>query len=217
MERNPYAPKFEELPEKLAVFPLPGVLLLPGGRLPLNIFEPRYLKMVDDALSGNRLIGMVQPRAADELKPVLYETGCAGKITDFEETKDGRYLITLSGICRFKIEGELEANTPYRQVKPGWLQFEKDLNLSGCLDLDRAKLHALLHSYFSEQGLACDWEMIEKASDNSLITCLSMVCPFDAKEKQMLLEAACCKTRAGTFITMLEMAVHQHKSCDRKH
>jgi Lon protease-like protein len=217
MDKNPYAPDFNDLPETLAIFPLPGVLLLPSGQLPLNIFEPRYLKMVEDALAGNRMIGMIQPRGDEPLKPPIYDVGCAGKITDFSETKDGRYLITLTGICRFRVAKELDAVTPYRQIKADWMPYDKDLDVAACLDLNREKLHGLLQSYFMDQGLNCDWKMIEGASDGKLITCLSMICPFEAKEKQMLLEAPCCKTRAETFVTMLEMAVHQKKSCASEH
>src|SRR5262249_13788394 len=148
-----------------------------------------------------------------ELKPLVYDTGCAGKITDFEETKDGRFLITLTGICRFKIANELDAATPYRQIKPDWAPFESDLDAIGRLNIDREKLHGLLQSYFADQGLNCDWGIIEQATDGKLITCLSMICPFDAKEKQALLEAPCCKTRAETFMTMLEMAVHEKMAC----
>lgn len=213
MDRNPFAPPFEKLPEALAIFPLPGVLLLPTGHLPLNIFEPRYLKMVESAMAGSRMIGMVQPKSDHELKPHVYETGCAGKITEFEETKDGRYLVTLTGICRFKIASELDAATPYRQVKPDWSSFEKDIDVEACLNIDRKKLHGLLQTYFADQGLDCDWKIIEDATDGKLITCLSMICPFDVKEKQALLEAPCCKTRADTFMTMLEMAVHEKMVC----
>jgi Lon protease-like protein len=217
MDRNPFAPSFKDLPETLPVFPLPGVLLLPMGHLPLNIFEQRYVKMVEDALTGNRIIGMIQPSSDHELKPSLYETGCAGKITDFSETSDGRYLVTLTGLCRFRVQKELDATTPYRQVQPRWTDFEKDLSVSSSLNLDRKKLHALLESYFRDQGFGCDWKMIEEATDGKLITCLSMICPFSAKEKQLLLEAPCCKTRGEAFMTMLEMAVHEKKSCDSKH
>lgn len=216
MEKNVFAPDIKDLPEKLAVFPLPGVLLLPAGNLPLNIFEPRYLKMVEDALGGNRLIGMIQPRENTD-RPALYDIGCAGKITEFSETKDGRYLITLTGICRFKIAEELPTTTPYRQVRTDWKPFEKDIETSTCLGLDRKKLHTLLQSYFSSQDMKCDWSKIEETTDGKLITCLSMICPFDAKEKQALLEAPCCKTRAESFMTMLEMAVKERKDCGSCH
>ena len=216
MGRNPFAPEFRDLPAILPVFPLPGVLLLPSGQLPLNIFEPRYLKMTEDALKGSRLIGMIQPRE----KGALYDIGCAGKIIDFTETPDGRYLITLNGVCRFKIGQELEVATPYRQVRPDWSPFEEDLENVDCLNLDRKKLVTLLQSYFPTQGMECEWGKIESATDGKLITCLSMICPFDAKEKQTLLEAPCCRTRANTFMTMLEMAVASGKAphaCKSQH
>lgn len=224
MQLNPYAPLFESLPQTLPVFPLPGVLLLPSGTLPLNIFEPRYLKMVEDSLAGNRLIGMIQPRDGGGKNPDLFDIGCAGKITDFSETVDGRYLITLTGVSRFKIQNENETNQPYRTVRPDWAPFREDLKVSGCLDIDRHKLYDLLGSYFDDQGFDCEWSMIEEATDGRLITCLSMICPFEAKEKQALLEAPCCKTRSQMFMTMLEMAVHEAKAtggikpcCDHKH
>lgn len=219
MTTNPFAPAFENLPDSLPIFPLAGVLLLPGGQLPLNIFEPRYLKMVDAALAGPRMIGMIQPSGAGNPPPV-YGIGCAGKITEFSETDDGRYLITLSGICRFRVREERQADTPYRQITPDWQPFEKDMLKTDCLGLDRKKLAGLLQSYFPQQGLSCDWSKVEEATDNRLITCLSMICPFDAKEKQALLEAACCKTRAEIFMSMLEIAVHDNKTinpCASKH
>lgn len=214
MEQNPFAPVFEDLPKDLPVFPLEGVLLLPTGNLPLNIFEKRYLSMVDDAMASHRMIGMIQPK--DE-NVNLYEIGCAGKITEFRETGDGRYLITLNGICRFRIREELSVNTLYRQVRSDWNEFQKDLIVPECLDVDRDKLNGLLQSYFSSQDMNCDWEAVKKAPDSRLITCLAMVCPFDAKEKQALLEAPCCKTRAETFMTMLEMAVKARQECKSCH
>jgi Lon protease-like protein len=214
MEQNPYAPAFEALPETIPVFPLSGVLLLPTGNLPLNIFEKRYLKMVEDSLASSRLIGMIQPKneASD-----LYDIGCAGKITEFRETNDGRYLITLTGISRFRVEKELQVNTPYRQIKAGWSEFKQDLEPSSQLGLDRTRLQELLQAYFSSQEMNCDWGAVEKATDGKLITCLSMVCPFEPKEKQALLEAAGCKARAETFMTMLEMAVKERKECGSCH
>ena len=215
MDRNPYAPDFKALPETLPVFPLAGVLLLPNGNLPLNIFEKRYLKMVEDAMAGDRLIGMIQPR--DENDAALYDVGCAGKITEFRETGDGRYLITLTGICRFRIGEELKAGTPYRQVRAVWEPYKGDLEPASCLDLDRKKLNALLQEYFSTQEMSCDWKAVEDAPEGRLMTCLAMVCPFDPKEKQALLEAPCCKSRARTFMAMLEMAVKDRRECKSCH
>ncbi len=192
MSQNPFAPDFKDLPENLPIFPLSGVLLLPCGQLPLNIFEPRYLAMIEAALSGDRIIGMVQPRdkAVKEIRDdtPVFETGCAGKITEFNEMADGRYLITLTGISRFRIEEELAVNEGYRRVKPDWSAYGNDLNESKCLNLDRKKLKTLLHKYFDREGMDCDWGAVDDAPDGKLITCLSMVCPFDPCEKQALLD-----------------------------
>lgn len=209
----------DDLPDSLPIFPLNGVLLLPGGQLPLNIFEPRYLAMTDAALRDSRLIGMVQPREiprnlSDDDTVAVYETGCAGRITHFEETGDGRYLITLTGVARFKIAEEQPLLGGYRRVKPQWT-YPKDKETADCLGIDRAHLTHMLEEYFSLQGLNCDWQAIEGAPDNRLITCLAMICPFDAREKQALLEAECCKARAKLFMTLLEMALSG--PCDGKH
>ena len=205
----------DNLPAEIPLFPLDGVLLLPRGHLPLNIFEPRYIEMVEDALKGSRMIGMVQPQDYDEkdeaLSVPLYDIGCAGKITEFVETDDGRFHITLSGICRFRILKELELKNSYRRCKPSWMSFENDLKPEGCIDLDRDRMQTLLESYFDLNSLSCDWEAIEKAPDEKLITCLSMICPLGAREKQALLEADGCARRAEMFMTMLEMAVHDGK------
>lgn len=203
--------EFDELPDILPIFPLKGVLLLPGGQLPLNIFEPRYLAMINAALRGSRLIGMVQPQStetegAGDDAPV-YKTGCAGRIVSFEETDDGRYLITLKGVSRFLVAQELGLESGFRRVSPDWRAFAGDLETSDSLGIDRHKLTSLLETYFSLEGLSCNWEAIDNAPDNRLITCLAMVCPFEAREKQALLEAECGKARASLFITMLEIAI----------
>ena len=206
MEQNPFAPEFGDLPESLPVFPLASAFLLPNGQLPLNIFEPRYVQMVEDALAGNRMIGMIQP--VDEANnPKLQRTGCAGKIIEFSETGDGRYLITLSGAYRFDVAEELDSARLYRVVKPDWNPYETDSKAHRSLDLNREKLKDLLKTYFQKHEMNCDWSAFDDAPDGKLIACLSMVCPFEATEKQALLEAPCCKTRASLFMSMLEMAV----------
>ncbi len=212
MEKNPFAPDFEDLPETLSVFPLTGVLLLPTGQLPLNIFEPRYKKMVDDAMSAHKMIGMIQPREEGVHESKLYNVGCVGKITEYMETRDERYMITLTGISRFAVAEELSVTTMYRQVKPDWKDYKSDLEKSGCKNLNRDRLHDLLKSYFDAQELSCDWDTVEATNDAKLITCLSMICPFSPKEKQALLEAECINERAKTFMTMLEMAFHDKES-----
>ncbi len=195
------------LPQEIPIFPLSGVLLLPSGQLPLNIFEDRYITMIEDALKAERLIGMIQPKDKD----TLFDVGCAGRISAFEETNEG-YLITLTGLCRFKIEKELALHNGYRRIIANWEIFKTDMKTESCLDLDRDQLKELLGNYFDLHEISCDWNAVDGAPDQKLITCLSMICPFDASEKQALLEAACCHTRAKMFVTMLEMAV-QDKGC----
>jgi hypothetical protein len=203
MMQAPFCPTYSDLPDDLPIFPLEGVLLLPRGQLPLNIFEPRYLSMIDTALATtHRLIGMIQPRTDG----TLYDVGCAGRITTFDETADGRYLVSLSGIIRFRVVRELEQKNGFRRVQPDWTQYERDMNAGATLDLDREKLLSLLENFFDQHGLSCDWSVVKDTPDDRLMTCLSMVCPFEAGEKQALLEAGCCGERARLFMTMLEIA-----------
>lgn len=219
MSKNPYAPSFNDLPQTLPVFPLTGVLLMPHGQLPLNIFEPRYVAMLEDALAGGRMIGMVQPlipgsaQSSDPIK--IYQSGCAGKITEFSETTDGSYRVTLTGICRFNIAAELDTLSPYRLVKPDWKMFKDDLGAKKCLGVDREKLKTLLSQYFKDQDMSCDFEKFETIEDGKLMTCLAMICPFEPSEKQALLEEICCIERSKMFITMLEMAIHSGKPLDK--
>lgn len=205
------------LPDVIPVFPLSGVLLLPRGQLPLNIFEPRYLAMVEDALKSDRMIGMIQPRE-DSSHPPLYQTGCLGKITMFEETADGRYLITLTGISRFHVKSELELKNGYRRVAADWAPFAHDFEEIKCLGLDRKTLKEMLENYFQQQDIKCDTAAIDNAPDEKLITCLSMICPFDPSEKQALLEARCCRERAQKFMTLLKICLHEEEnSCDKEY
>lgn len=198
----------ETLPSILPIFPLTGVLLLPRGELPLNIFEPRYIAMVDEALRTNRLIGMIQPKSYGSEK--LHEVGCAGRITSFEETSDGRYLINLTGVSRFKIVKELDLHKGgFRQVRAGWGGFTNDLTPVECLNINRDELLQFLKIYFEQHGMSCEWEKVRSAADEKLMTCLTMVCPFEPQEKQALLEAPCCKSRADTFMALLKMAISQ--------
>lgn len=206
---NVYAPDPEQLPEIIPIFPLSGALLLPFGHLPLNIFEPRYLAMVESALAGSRIIGMVLPRQKPDgsTSERVYDVGCAGKIIEFSETPDGRYIIALHGISRFKIKHELESHEGFRRVQVCWDDFKKDLNRQTCQGLDRSHLRELLKHYFQKKDLSCDWQAIDDIADAELITCLSMICPFPTKEKQALLEARCCSSRAELFTTLLEIAI----------
>lgn len=205
------------LPQEIPLFPLNGVLLLPRGELPLNIFEPRYLAMVDDALRGDRMIGMIQPRGADAEtagdNAPLFGVGCAGRITAFAETGDGRYMITLTGVSRFALGAEMALRAGYRRARVDWSGFAKDQQAAGGVELDRVRLKKLLGAYFEQHGIACDWGHVDSAADEKLINCLSMICPFDAAEKQALLEAPCCNARATQFMAMLELAVKAGGCC----
>ncbi|MEE8444268.1 MAG: LON peptidase substrate-binding domain-containing protein [Alphaproteobacteria bacterium] len=200
--------RFEELPESLPVFPLAEVLLLPRGNLPLNIFEPRYLAMVEDALAAERMIGMIQPRGAcgAQSVPELFHTGCAGRICRFEETGDGRYLIALRGVCRFDIAEEQPAERGYRRVHADWSPYEADLTPGGGNRLDRDRLLAVLERYFAAREIDADWEAVREAPEERLVNCLSMICPFDAPEKQALLEAPDLEARAEMLTALMEMA-----------
>lgn len=196
-----------DLPDRLAIFPLSGVLLLPRGQLPLNVFEPRYLEMVDAALSGSRMIGMIQPIESEErsLKPGLSAVGCAGRISAYQETDDGRYLITLNGICRFRVENELGADTPYRQVLPDFAPFAADLTSSIDGEFPRERLIAALKDYLAQRELKADWRSVMGAPAEALVNALAMLCPFEPAEKQALLEAPGWGERVETLVALLEM------------
>jgi uncharacterized protein len=196
------------LPSILPIFPLPGVLLLPRGRLPLNIFEPRYLAMTRDALAGERLIGMVQPtdpRVVGDNPPV-YPTGCAGRITSFSETDDGRFLIVLTGVSRFRIREELPLLEGYRRVVPEWREFAGDLESEDQPGFDRDRLLRGLRTYFQHHKIEADWDAITSVPGERLVTSIAMVCPFEPNEKQALLEASDLDERARLLTAIVEMA-----------
>jgi Lon protease-like protein len=197
------------LPGILPIFPLTGVLLLPRGRLPLNIFEPRYLAMTRDALASDRLIGMVQPSdpRASGSNPAVYPTGCAGRITSFAETDDGRFLITLTGTCRFRIREELPLLEGYRRVVPDWREFARDLESEDEPGFDRARLMRGLRAYFHQHKISADWDAVTSVPGERLITSIAMICPFEPSEKQALLEAPDLDERARLMMTIVEMAV----------
>ena len=222
--RNPFEPGFEQLPDTLPIFPLSGVLLLPGGKLPLNVFEPRYLAMVMDALAGHRMIGMVQPQQpggyagdgmpADDGPPKVHRIGCAGRIVSFNETEDGRLLLALSGVCRFEIVRELDlAQGGYRRVSSVFSPFRADLDHADePVTLDRERLMAALAAFFRGKNLSTDWDAVKQAADANLVTSLSMVLPFGPAEKQALLEAADGSARAKLLTAFLEMAAYSTPS-----
>lgn len=208
-KRSPFRPHIQELPKILPLFPLSGALLLPRGDLPLNIFEPRHLAMIDDALATDRMIGMVQPCVPDLDVPVppIYATGCGGRITTFTETEDGRYLISLTGICRFRIKEEIDTLRGYRRCKPTWTPYRHDLEGDDFLEFDRDELISLLQSYFRNNELEANWDVVEGTSNAELVTQLGMICPFAPTEKQALLEATTISERAAVMKALLEMAV----------
>ena len=199
--------KVSDLPALIPVFPLDGALLLPGCQLPLHIFEPRYLNMVDDAMSGSRLIGMIQTRAGGaRTRPKLAEVGCAGRITAYAETGDGRYMITLSGICRFGAGEELEAPTPYRQMRPDFSHFARDLEDDESeIVLDRTRFLAVLRRYLGHKGLEVEWDAARQAPAGALINSLAMGLPLDPPEKQALLEADTLAERGRVLAALLEI------------
>jgi len=199
--------KTTDLPGVIPVFPLDGGLLLPQGSLPLNIFEPRYLNMSDDAMAGDRVIGMIQTAAGgDRERPRLVQVGCAGRITAFAETGDGRYLITLTGLARFRAGAELPTQTPYRQVRADFSAYPDDLTAGDDDPLfDRGRLERALRAYLEIRGLQVDWSAAEAAPQEALINSLCMALPFDPPEKQALLEATTPADRRAALIALLEI------------
>jgi len=198
-----------DLPEVIPVFPLPGALLLPRARLPLNIFEPRYLAMLDDALrSDHRLIGMVQPFESRGPKPKLHSIGCAGRVTSLSETEDGRYLIALTGICRYRVTAELDGFTPYRRVGVDWDSFAGDLGpTEQAPEFCRKEFLSTLRAYFDAVKLASDWDSLRDAEPELLINSLSMMCPFAVEEKQALLEAPRLSDRTETLMALMRFVI----------
>ena len=205
-----------DLPEVIPVFPLAGALLLPRGQMPLNIFEPRYLAMIDDSLrDGRRLIGMIQPDATHpgpDDKPNLFKVGCVGRITQIAETGDGRYLLQLTGIARFRIEEELNVATAYRQCRVDWVPFADDfIARKGEEAVDRKSLLVALSAFLKANNLKTDWEGIESAPNEALVNALAMMSPYGSAEKQALLEAPDLKTRAEILVAVTEIELAKGK------
>ncbi|MEM9968247.1 MAG: LON peptidase substrate-binding domain-containing protein [Pseudomonadota bacterium] len=199
-----------ELTDTIAIFPLGGALLLPRARLPLHIFEPRYLQMIEDALkTRERLIGMCQPNPVPGRNGHgLHAIGCAGRLTQFSETEDGRYMITLTGISRFRVSRELEGFSPYRKCEVTWEGFERDLGKEEAdTGFKRSQFLDLLGRYFTSRGLSADWETLKDAEDELLINSLSMMLDFEAEDKQALLEAPSLQTRRETLVTLIEYSL----------
>ncbi|WP_270935896.1 LON peptidase substrate-binding domain-containing protein [Falsiroseomonas oryzae] len=207
-----FHPAFEDLPAEIPIFPLSGALLLPEGRLPLNIFEPRYLAMVEDSLGSGRMFGMVQgdpalPKTAAGSQ--VYRVGCLGRVSSFAETDDGRLLITLTGVIRFRIAEEIAGRRGYRRVRADYAGYAADLGVEGPKpQLDREALLGALRPYFRARGIEANWEAVENTPDAMLVTTLCMVCPFEVVEKQALLEAAGAEERARMLIALMQMDSH---------
>lgn len=206
----PFHPRLAELPEEIAVFPLSGALLLPRGKLPLNIFEPRYLAMTLDSLANGRMFGMIQPDARlprGETGPGLYRIGCLGRLSSFSETDDGRLLITLTGLIRFRILEELPLHADgYRRVRADYADFAQDLVLDPPAPVpDREEILDALRPYFRARGIDANWDAVERMGDGMLVTTLAMVCPFEAPEKQALLESPDVAERARMLVALMRM------------
>lgn len=212
----------EQLTTTIPIFPLTGVLLLPRGLLPLNIFEPRYLAMTRAALNGAKLIGMLQPTEpfgregqSPKAKAEVYGTGCVGKIVSATETDDGRILLTLKGLCRFDVAHEIESDTPYRQVQADYAPYAGDMTVLPDGLCDRNRLINALRNYCARHNLPADWDSITAVNDDLLVHSLAMICPFTTGEKQALLEARDFKARADMLVSLLEMALLDHSTLPR--
>jgi hypothetical protein len=212
----PFHPRLESLPPEIAVFPLSGALLLPEGKLPLNIFEPRYLAMVEDALGNGRMFGMVQPDPGAgrcDHGPCLYGVGCLGRLSSFSETEDGRFLVTLTGLIRFRVAEEVATRRGYRAVRPDYAGYAEDL-AAAPPEVDRTALIAALRPYFKARGIEANWDAVEQTADAMLVTTLAMVCPFEVPEKQALLEAPDAGSRAAMLVALMQMGAAGNASSE---
>ena len=207
----------KELPKSIPLFPLNKVLLLPRAKLPLNLFENRYLHMLDYALTNKKIIGMIQPRGKaandnDKKTPSLYEVGCAGRVTAFSETNDSRYELILKGICRFKVKKENKIINGFRSASVDWGEYKKDFGtLSLISPKQRQDFEALLKIFLEKISINADWEMVETTNDEDLVNMISMCCPFDVSEKQALLEAKTLERRLEVLTSLMQMGINDNK------
>lgn len=204
-----FHPRMEDLPSEFPVFPLPGALLLPRGKLPLRIFEPRYVAMTEDSLGQGRMFGMIQPDATvpdTASGPSLFRVGCLGRLSSFSESDEGHYLITLTGVIRFAIATEIEMRRGYRRVRGDFAPYRADLDLeSRSIGAPRETVLTALRGYFTQRGIDANWDAIKRLPDDMLVVTLAMVCPFDPAEKQALLEAPTDAERAAALLVLLQM------------
>jgi hypothetical protein len=216
--RNPFTPKFKDLPDIIPLFPLKGAVVFPHGQLPLNVFEPRYLSMVFDSLAGSRLVGMVQPMHGEEGEfPDLHRTGCAGRIVSFSETRDGRVLLVLSGVSRFDVEDELKLYRGYRRAKISWGRFTHDLDNEE-FDIDRDRLLSSAKSYLDSQQLAIEWDSLDNLEIPELVDTLASSLPFSWREKQGLIEALIMQDRCELLSALCEFGMeHSTRGEDHTH
>jgi Lon protease-like protein len=208
-------PLVTDLPALVPVFPVPGALLLPGGRLPLTVFEQRYMALIDDAMGLGRLFGMVQPAegGGEGAAHGLFRVGCLGRVTSFAETGDGRYLVTVQGLCRFDVLGEAEGRAGYRRLKVDYRPYAADLDEQPPPPLiDRDRLMSSVRAYFADHGIAVNWAVLDEAADLVVVTTLAMTCPFSPEEKQALLEAGTVAERAAMMTAMIEMSLLSERS-----
>jgi len=215
MSGNPFDCRFSDLPVELPLFPLNGVVLLPRGRLPLNVFEPRYLNMVEHALAHQRLVGIIQPTIDGQQGlsapdgTALYRTGCAGRITSFQEAQGGQIQLTLRGLCRFDVRDELPLMNGFRRARTDFGPYAGDMSPATASSIDRPRLLSDLRAYFEAENIQADWSAIEQTPDEHLVTTLAMVCPFEPHEKQALLEATGLEQRAKLIIGLIEAALRR--------
>ena len=213
--------KYDELPESIPLFPLNKVLLLPRAKLPLNLFENRYLHMFDHALQNGRYIGMIQPseepKKNGEMKPPsIYNVGCAGFLTAFSQTNDNRYEIILEGVCRFKIKKELELMNGFRRANVQWSKFKSDFKIEKLDSKEkREEFLKILRPFLEKMSMKVDWEVIEGTNDEDLINTISMCCPFDVNEKQALLEAISLENRREVLTSLIHINLNKNNMGSR--
>lgn len=220
MTRTPFFPNFQDLPKELPIFPLPGAVVMPGVQLPLNIFEPRYLNMVADALARNHLIGMIQPLrdTAFEEVPQLHRIGCAGRITSYSETRDGRIVLVLTGVCRFEILEEIPGRRGYRRVRPGWERFTRDFHEDESKLADRERFLKSLRAYTVLRGVEVPWDDIEGMGDADLVNLLCAHLPLEPEDKQALIETLDVAERAELMRGLMDMSsVSSVETADHRH